>query len=91
MSALRGLGVYAAFCSGFAAAVGEAWAAFGTGALAALYIALAACSAKQEPPPCDPASYAVLAASCGDDELECNRQIDERQAYCAERIRTGEK
>ena len=55
-----------------------------------LVLSLAACSGAQEKPPCDPTSYAALAATCGDDELECNRQIDEREAYCAERIRKGE-
>lgn len=52
-------------------------------------IALVACSAGQEPSPCSPADYAELSATCGDNELECNRKIEDRESLCAERIREG--
>lgn len=48
-----------------------------------------ACSAAPEKTPCSPADYAALSATCGDDELACNKAIDEREALCAERIRSG--
>lgn len=51
---------------------------------------LVACSATQEPPPCDPTSYAALSATCGDDEDICNAKIEERERFCAEKIRSGE-
>lgn len=39
-----------------------------------------------EAPPCDDASFAELSANCGDDEAECDRQISEREDFCAKRI-----
>ncbi len=44
-------------------------------------------AASPEDPPCDEASYAKLSVSCGNDEAECNKQIDEREAFCAKRIK----
>lgn len=56
--------------------------------LAVLAVALLACS-HAESPPCTPADYAYLSASCGDDELACNQAIEDRENFCAERIREG--
>lgn len=53
--------------------------------LMALAVMLVGC-AHQEPPPCDPASYAQLAATCGDDPDICDAAIEEREAFCAKRI-----
>jgi hypothetical protein len=39
-----------------------------------------------EAPPCDEVSYAQLSVSCGNDETECDRQLSERETFCAERI-----
>jgi hypothetical protein len=43
-----------------------------------------------EVPPCDDVSYAKLSVTCGDDEAECDRQISEREAFCAQQIQ-GDK
>ncbi len=45
----------------------------------------------KEEPPCDDASYAKLSVSCGNDEAECNRQIEEREAFCAKRMQGESK
>lgn len=42
-----------------------------------------------EAPPCDTASYAKLSVTCGNDEAECNKQIEEREAFCAKRVEDG--
>lgn len=47
----------------------------------------AACATAQEPSPCSPADYAVLSATCGDDDVRCDELIEERQRLCAEKIR----
>jgi hypothetical protein len=56
-----------------------AWIAFGCAGCAT--------GAKTEPAPCDPASYAVLAATCGDDAAVCEQKISERQDFCAKAIK----
>jgi hypothetical protein len=56
----------------------------------ALIVLLAACSSGVEKPPCDPTSFAAISATCGNDEGECFRLIEEREDYCAEKIRSGE-
>lgn len=61
-----------------------------TGMLAIVAIVCAACGSAPEKTPCSPVDYAALSATCGDDELACNKAIDEREALCAERIRSGQ-
>lgn len=59
----------------------------------ALTVALVAlgcsCSSAQEPSPCSPADYAVLSATCGNDQDLCDAKISERELLCAEKIRSG--
>ena len=48
---------------------------------------LVGCAAQQEPAPCDVASYAAVAATCGDDVDICDAKISEHEAACADKIR----
>jgi hypothetical protein len=52
----------------------------------ALVLALTGCATPNEPPPCDPASYAKLSLECGDDEAVCDKALEDREAYCAKKI-----
>lgn len=61
-------------------------------ARALLCLVLLGCASapKEEQAPCRLADYGILAATCGDDVDICNQKIEERERFCAEKIRSGE-
>jgi hypothetical protein len=54
-----------------------------------LLLALLAVSCFREAPPCDAATLDRIKRTCTTIE-ECDRQLDERESVCEERMRRGE-